>query len=68
MEYFDFVLNIKDAGDGRFELSAQSDTMGHATGVVSFALDSPQMAAAQQRLADGPIDRDVPDHDRRDAE
>ena len=58
MEYFDFVLNIKDAGDGRFELSAQSDTMGHATGVVSFALDSPQMAAAQQRLADGPIDRD----------
>ena len=32
--------------------------MGHATGVVSFALDSPQMAAAQQRLADGPIDRD----------
>ena len=32
--------------------------MGHATGVVSFALDSPQMAAAEQRLADGPIDRD----------
>ena len=54
MEYFNFVLNIKDAGDGRFELSAQSDTMGHATGVVSFALDSPQVAAAQQRLAHGP--------------
>ena len=58
MEYFNFVLNIKEAGDGRFELSAQSDTMGHATAVMSFALDSPQLAAAQERLAHGPIDRD----------
>ena len=32
--------------------------MGHATGVMSFALNSPQLAAAHERLAHGPIDRD----------
>lgn len=58
MEYFNLALNITDAADGRFELNAQSETMGEARGVVSLALDSPELAAAQARLAHGPIDRD----------
>lgn len=58
MEYFNLALNIKDAADGRFELNAQSETMGEARGVVSLALDSPELAAAQERLAHGPLDRD----------
>lgn len=58
MEYFNLALNIKDSDGGRFELNAQSDTMGEARGVLSLGLDSPELAAAQERLTHGPIDRD----------
>ena len=66
--YFNLALNIKVRDDGRFELNAQSETMGEAGGVVSLPLDSPELAAAQERLAHGPIDREFLTTFRRHAE
>jgi CHASE2 domain-containing sensor protein len=58
MEYFNFALNIEATDGGGYEVHAQSETMGEAKGTVSFALSAAELAAAQERLANGPVDRD----------
>ena len=58
MEYFNLALNIEGTDGGSYEVHAQSETMGEAKGTVSFALSPTELAAGQERLAHGPVDRE----------